>query len=508
MKIVVAVASADALRQAGVRIRYKRMASEIAAAGHQLAVVTLAEVDKLAKPPTILLLSKCYDARSVLVARSLSMAGTIIGIDLFDDIFSYSDDSRFAVHRAWMRDIQPALDIILVSTDRMARIASAIAPGVAVHVMNDPACVVDLDRLAVRLAQKAAAARDQRVLDVAWFGIGDNPHFAVGLSDVAAYSYMLADLRSAGWEVRLRLLTNRRALSGDGLAFIHRIPFDVIPEEWSEAAEADLLESSLIAFLPVSAQPFSIAKSLNRAVTAFQHGTQILSAGYPLYQPFSSLVYRSTWELLEDLDRDTLRFRGETLGSFTDLVHSHADAAIEAGKLIEFFTLRNPGDHDPERSQILLFGTGMPAVIRDFADRHGALTAASPYVENVAQADIGFAVAAEQGIVKVALSPKACSYLAPQSFGRLSPLADMDGCRWLEVCVEQEIWDKIGLISADRDLATPLFYEQIMTALGALLASLFPGWCITASEDRPWLMPPPLRLRSGKTPQGKGVLLA
>ncbi len=276
---------------------------------------------------------RCAGGAGGAAARRL---GIPVGIDLFDDYFSQKGDPRFARLRAWLAAMTETCDFILCSTPAMKAVAAAQAPGLPSHVMNDPFERFDAGALATLLAQKRERVAATGVLEIAWFGTGDNPHFPVGLADVVAFSDQLRALTRAGQPVVLHILTNVRAMSPDALAALARLPVRHTLATWSEAAEAALLERCYAAFLPVNAQPFSVAKSLNRAVTALTAGTQVLSVGYPLYALFADFIYRDPRALVADAGAGEARLEPETLGAFADLLRTLADPQQEASQLADF----------------------------------------------------------------------------------------------------------------------------------------------------------------------------
>jgi len=314
MKLCVIAPKEGYLEQAGVRIRYRRLADHLPAYGHSLE---LRVIDDLRGAEDLdadaYLFSKVYDARSYVVARQLRLSGKPMGVDLFDDYFSQTGDSRFTPQRRWLRAMAHWSSFVLCSTPRMKAVAGSYMPGLPAHILNDPYLRLELDRIGDTVRRNFERTLERGEIEVAWFGNGDNPHFPVGLRDVHAFGAVLARLGGTGLKVRLRLLTNLRALTADGLEALARLPVPWVMDEWSLAGEEELLRESLVAFIPVNAQPFSIAKSLNRAVSALSIGTQVLSAGYPLYEPLGEFVYRDPAALLEDFHRGTLRLREETL---------------------------------------------------------------------------------------------------------------------------------------------------------------------------------------------------
>ena len=339
MKVCVVTPFAEYVNYAGARIRYRRIMEPLRRLGHELSLTPVTTFDDAGDiTDDIYVLSKCHDAGALLVALRARGRGSLVGIDLFDDYLSQVETSRISHLRCWWLQALATCDFVLCSTPAMRSVASRFAPGMPAHVMNDPCLRIDADDLARRLALKHDRLQASRCLQVAWFGMGDNPYFPAGLLDLVAFGDELARLRTAGLDARLRILTNRRSMTPDMLAALTRLPLSYTIDEWSEPAEAEVLADSDVAFLPVTAQPFSVAKSLNRGITALCAGAQILSVGYPLYERLDPLVYRDAAELARDAVRGRLRLRAETVGDMTRRLADVADPDAEAAGLAGFLS--------------------------------------------------------------------------------------------------------------------------------------------------------------------------
>jgi hypothetical protein len=335
MKICVVVPNEQYLSQAGPRIRYSRIQASLQQGGHSLTLLPAEKCKQINHD--VYVLSKCFDPQSLVLAQIAAAKGKVVGIDLFDDYFSEAQDSRFQRLRGWLKYCLQYADFVMCSTPVMRRVAQQYARDLPAYVMNDPFEGYDLKILRRNLARKSSSLWANGVLNVAWYGMGDNPYFPVGLADLAAFSDQLANMQGKGFDIRLQILTNSRAMTGDSLAALSAIPIPYELHEWNEAKERELLEQTHVVFLPVSAQNFSIAKSLNRAVTALISGNQILSAGFPLYKPFSSFLYLDAGEIVRDLRADRPKIRAQTLKTLDLLLHAHADPTVEARGLASLF---------------------------------------------------------------------------------------------------------------------------------------------------------------------------
>ena len=415
MEICVLVRSTENLTQAGTRIRYQRLAAPLRALGHGLAVQPMDALRSTAQlTQDVVLLSKCHDTRAPLLAQLLAGSGKAVGIDLFDDVFSQAGDSRLRPERAWLRSMAPHADFALASTERMQGVAAHFLPGVPIHRLADPAAPIDAQAMSRACAGALERARRTRHIDVAWFGMGDNPYFEVGLHDLHAFAPALAALRRDGWQPTLRILTNRRAMTTTALERLSRLPLPWTLEEWSEEAEGTLLAQSLVAFLPVRVQAFSTAKSLNRGVTALSAGLQVLSSGHALYAPLDPFVYRDPAELVRDLGREHLRVRPETLPALQAALERHAGAGREALALAAFLQQRVQARRPRARStdtMAVLHGVRSDKVVHEFAQRTRQLSVAGPYANPGLNYDLRFV--AHQGRLQAQLGDAALALLKP-----------------------------------------------------------------------------------------------
>jgi len=398
MKLCVVVPTEEYLAQAGVRIRYERIRTPLQTHDCEIDIVVIdALLGRKDFSHDIYLFSKCYDARVFLMAALVRKYGKLCGIDFFDDYFSQSRECKFIRHREWLRSAVGLMDFHLCSTERMAKVIGEFATVFQCHVLNDPYESFDMDAISEALAGKVDETLATGIVHLAWFGVGDNPHFAVGLHDLLAYSCLLNDLRSADLQVELHILTNKRALNARGLEMIERLPVLHTLEEWTTDKEAALLKKCLAAFIPVNGQNFSIAKSMNRAVTALTAGVQVISAGYPLYRKLDDFIYRDPAQLLQDLRHKELRLRPQTLGELDQLFADFADTDKEALKLARFLHAlpqkNGSGRSLPESKSPtigIVHGVKSPTDFHKQIQKLGQLSISSPFGTEKLNYDIRF----------------------------------------------------------------------------------------------------------------------
>ncbi|MEO7187507.1 MAG: hypothetical protein ABIW58_03760 [Sphingomicrobium sp.] len=363
----------------------------------------------------MLIISKCYDTRALLAAKILSDRGARVGVDLFDDYFSQRADSRLSRYRMWLGQMLTICDFAMCSTLAMAKVIESYRPGLAVHVLNDPAPDLDNERLFAVMSEKLAAAQAANLVRLAWFGVGDNPYFPVGLSDVAAFSDSISRLQRSGIAVELTLLTNVRSLDARGLSMVSTLPVSARVAEWTEAGESELLSECFACFLPVNAQGFSAAKSLNRAMTALAAGCQVISVGYPLYAALDAFIYREIGSFIDDLRQGRMRLGTDTISEFEAAVAAVGSSASEAAKFAEF--LRELPDYSAEMgaaasSLYLVHGFATNGATHKMVQAVGGLSVKTPFCHDALSFDVIFETRFG-GEVAMLVSDKALALLLP-----------------------------------------------------------------------------------------------
>lgn len=481
MKIIVVGPTPEYVDYAGPKIRYRRIMPELAQRGIDVEILDIGQFDPHAAESDVVVFSKCHDPRALVSAAILRNRGVLVGVDLFDDYFSQQNDSRLTRFRTWLAQLLPICDFALCSTPRMAEVIRNYRAGMPTLIMNDPAPAIDLASLSRSLSTKIVAAHEMRRIRIGWFGVGDNPHFRVGLHDLQAFGGALRMLRRCGMDMELCVLTNARALTAQGLAQIRRLPVRTRIEEWSEGGEQALLEEALFVFLPVNCSSFSIAKSLNRAVTALTAGCQVLSAGYPLYAPLEPLIYRDPAELAYDIGERTLRLRSETLDSFQTTINSHASAQSEVARLQAFLDGLERSGHGDE-SLALVHGHSTNGAVHKMVQAAGGLSVASPACSTEFGFDLIFKHAADRMVMLV--SAKALSRLPPTYQDRLRPAGTLGGRKFFAM---RAISDKQGgPVSETGSLPFQLAtYTAATEEIADRVTELFGSCRVIVSETSP-----------------------
>jgi hypothetical protein len=393
MRLKVLVGGPEGLAAAGTRIRYQRLIPALARLGIQL---TITPMDRLGGEPAseadVLLFSKITDARSLVLAGQLKGTGPLVGIDLFDNYFSQSDRSALTGQRRWLSAIAADLDFALCSTPAMAAAVRSALAEVPLHLLADPIGEPVPEPAWLAAREQRRQERASAHLSVLWFGMGDNPHFAVGLEDLAAQADHLQALVGEGRRLSLTVLTNPRALGAGGLRRLAALPLEARVEEWSEALEIQRLREADVAFLPVRRDPFSIAKSPNRVLSALLQGCQVLCPGRPDRWPLAPFTYNHGADLTRDLEGGSLRWGPNSRAALAELLESTADPGREALGLQTFLAGLGPRGRSGGsiRPIVVVVGSAIEAARLTTLGRLDCLIVASPVAPRQLRGDLWF----------------------------------------------------------------------------------------------------------------------
>lgn len=487
MKIAIVTQNDRQATQAGVRIRYARLRSALARQGHELDIVPIMRLDREAAfVHDAYVICKCYDARALVLAERLSDAGRAVGVDVIDDYFSQRDQSRLSRFRYWLSELLARCSFVLCATDVTAALVAGYAPQLPLHVHADPVVQPDLAALRKVLAGKHAAAQRERRIDIAWFGMGDNPSFPVGLRDLAGFGAEIDRLRGHGYDIRLAVLTNERAITPDNLARLSRLATSYSLDTWTEQKEAELLERSFMAFLPVNRQPFSRAKSLNRAMTALAAGCQVLSAGYPLYAELDPFVYRDASALLGDMAGDHLALHTDNAAALVDHLGELANVEPVASALAEFLghAVAHASRRSPTRLAVI-HGYQSSGEIHKFVRRLDSLSVASPFCRERLNFDVRFELDAEGKGFDVLIANKQVEQVAAD----VQPLLTAHGMvlttlykRLSGAAAFPDIRLSVAaLLAADTAGSRIAAYTPVMRAVQEVMRRVFPSLrCVMA----------------------------
>lgn len=475
-RICIVTQSAEFAASAGMRIRYERLMAGSSGQDVEIVARPLSEVG----PPKAdfdcdaYIFCKTFTFEAIALAWAMKRSGKRVGQDLFDDYFSQARDQRLFQYREWLRQMMVLTDFVLCTTPRMREVLRPLVGKCPLEIVGDPVVGYVAERVASLASGKAERARSTRELRLAWFGIGDNPYFPVGLDDLTSSAVLaeLAHLGRLGWRVTLSVATNVRALDPAGLAKLRRIPIPWELREWSEPVERELLESADVALLPVGGQGFSRAKSLNRAFTALEHGCQVLSLGEPLYERIGEFLYRDSLALTRDLLAGSTRLRRETIDRFGAALSREANA-VEGARRFKAMALVPEGGKQPAcPSMAWLHGRESAVRAHKLLAKFGGLSVRTPYTRAAWNFHVRFDAA--ETTIEMRVTPVvAQNFGLPTTKETLTRIGDSDF-----VTVKSSKLDR-GLTAyfQSRD-ASPLTnlasYSRVMEAIERTCQKCFP----------------------------------
>lgn len=338
MIITVIIPSKKWIDSAGVRIRYKRLYPYFKFKNVELRITPLEEViTSCINQSNVVIICKIFEIDSIKIISLCHDLGIKVGVDLFDDYFSDPTLSVFSKQHDWLELAAKMCDFAICSTARMKAVASQFFDKQHIHQINDtkdPGIPFEETRHLIK--NKRDSLSFSNTLRILWFGIGDNPYFDVGIKDLSSYSNALFQIGRSCIPLKFTILTNERALTSANLSSISNLPIETKIEIWTEELEENLLRESDIAFMPVSHQNFSVAKSPNRCLTALTYGCQVLSNGFNLYSEFSNLIYKTTDELIEDCKTLNFKFNENSLQEFEKICNKLYECATEVSMFLRF----------------------------------------------------------------------------------------------------------------------------------------------------------------------------
>lgn len=436
----------------------------------------------------VYLISKVHDIRAILIMTAAKAQNKVVGVDFFDNYFE-TTDARLQRLRDWVVDVAQLMDFALCATVNMkAVLERELLGNTPCLIVNDPYHTFEPDRLCGLLEDKLARLKHTGILRVSWFGIAGNSYFPVGIHDLVAFRDQLTPLRSSRYQVRLTVMSNFRGQSNPLYAMLAKMTVPVEIIEWSEEGESALLESSLLSFIPVNAQGFSTVKSLNRAISALTGGAQVLSAGFPIYQPLAPFIYRDARTLLRDIETEQLLLRPETLADLSRLFESLGDPKIEAEQLANFVKgLVKPATAKTSPKSVVVVGRRTPPGLLEYAQKQGQLVIATPFSRDCKHFDGRIVSGDNDQEASLQLLPSGIKQLAPALKGRLIACETPDNSPPVKALLLRNLVPaKIAeafqtLQSGDRGPAL-IDYAPAMTMMTSALKQAFPDNTLLISE--------------------------
>jgi hypothetical protein len=287
--------------------------------------------------PEVLVLSKRYDPVSLAQAETLKQQfNTRVVLDLCDNHFHVNDGSPEAVQRAAKLDAAVAsVDQVISSTAYLAEIIRARPQmNAPVSVVEDlveyprdahiieklrhPRRHLEFKRLRAWLQQTTPDRRHRLV----WFGNHGGGFADSGMNDLRRIQPILERVRQHV-PISLTVISNS---SEKYEALVRDWTLPTYYLEWNETFISQALRLHGISVIPISSNPFTLAKSPNRVETSLVHGLGVVADRIPSYDKYHASAYLDDWQtgMLELL-------RGEgTKQSLLPLDFRHQNEAVIA----------------------------------------------------------------------------------------------------------------------------------------------------------------------------------
>lgn len=477
MNIHIILPNKKSLESAGVRIRYQRI-QKMLPKPFALELVIMDEMNDINEfRADCIIFCKCYNTKSIAIAHQLKALGKYVAIDVFDDYFSKDKNTpELAPIRTWFKQILPLCDFVLCST---TKIQSKLKESFLVrksHVLNDPYQTVDFKLTPGLIEQKISKTKTTKTIKVLWFGIGDNPYFSLGLDDLYHYLDFLHPTNHT-YKIHLTILTNQRALTLENLQKIQKssIAFEI--HEWSESLEKKYLKESLVSFLPVNHQPFSQAKSLNRAITTLCLGNQVLSCGYPLYRQLNDYIYHQIDDIITDLDNNELKLTEKHYPLLNKLFEEFANPKNEAKKFANFLSTLSTEKMPHQAPVIVIRGIKPHFISDDLFKNPNIFSASLPFSRSQKYNDFHLNYNKIKRQWCLVLSPKATTYVAQSN--NQKKLSNID---WQTLISEHLI--QLPRFEVGKTTFNKIsLYQPFIKCLKGCLTTLLPEAKLVSSES-------------------------
>jgi hypothetical protein len=256
--------------------------------------------------PRVLLLSKRYDSKSIKHALKLKEKfGTKIVLDICDNHFYYEFESKkWDTRKLNLIYAIDNVDCLIVSSNYLKSyviqhckinpgsifvIGDYIEPPMEINLFNkifNPLAFFNYLQLKTNLRKFE--------IRLVWYGNHGSSYSKGGMEDVLLIKNEIEAL-SKKWNVSLTIISNNK----NKFNFLFKdvqIPKFYVP--WNRRFISRFLCLHDICVIPISKNPFTLAKSENRLTFSLSHGLSVYATGIPSYLPFNDFVILDDWTKL------------------------------------------------------------------------------------------------------------------------------------------------------------------------------------------------------------------
>lgn len=257
--------------------------------------------------PSVLVLSKLYDPASLAQALELKRQfGTRLYLDLCDNHFYFKEASAEASRRTAELDVAVrAVDHVIASTAYLADVIQQRPQmSVPVSVIEDlvefprPRQLLDPLRHPRRYLQYLSLKSwlEKTTPDVrrrlVWFGNHGGGFADSGMYDLRTIRPTLDELYRQV-PISLTVISNSREKYE---ALVHDWTVPTYYLEWNETFISPALRLHGVSVIPITRNPFTLAKSPNRVETSLIHGLGVVADRIPSYDKYRDDIYLDDWQ--------------------------------------------------------------------------------------------------------------------------------------------------------------------------------------------------------------------
>jgi len=289
--------------------------------------------------PSVLVLSKRYDAESLRVATEMRREfGTRLVLDLCDNHFYASDSDPAWQRRAdLLRHAVNSVDTVIASTPALAEVMRGeCSDSVPIEMVGDAAELPDtlvgssgvsglfaewrLGALARKLA-KLVPDKNRRLV---WFGKHASRYADGGMSDLNSVLRNIEHLH-AQQPIHLTVISNSRKTYQRVMKGCD-IPVSYL--SWNARTFSRALRIHGTCVIPIGSNPFTVCKTNNRVATALLHDLSVVADSIPSYEEFDNFVSLNDWE--RGLSESTAGARGVSTRSHSGASFIRREYSLEA----------------------------------------------------------------------------------------------------------------------------------------------------------------------------------
>lgn len=250
--------------------------------------------------------SKAYEAEDIALAERLKQQHVRVLFDICDDhAYGAERDHKINERASRLRKMLCTADIVVTSTPALAdslvsryeflrnqvvvisdSLDSVMSQDSARAMPSGVKGWVDLMRLRYFLRTNEGKRR------LVWFGNHGVGHAASGMVDLQRVRSII-ERSSLESPLTLTVISNSYRKYLD-VSRSWQIPMCYIP--WRYATFSNALRMHDVAIFPISKNPFTLVKSMNRPATALMAGLGVIADAIPSYEELRQFVFLDDWE--------------------------------------------------------------------------------------------------------------------------------------------------------------------------------------------------------------------